>query len=157
MAMPMPSPSAGDNELECMVGTWRGKEIIHPSPIAPTGGTVDGVAQNVRALDGFALVQDYTQSHGDHVTFRGHGVFRFDSASGIHHLHWFDSMGQGPTLWTGCMKSGRMTMEHIGPPMSMRAAWDFTRDGHLTYHMDIAFAGQPWTRFIDCEYRRDAD
>ncbi len=155
--MPMPSLSDGDRQLECLVGLWRGKEIVHPSPFAPAGGTVDALARNVRALDGFAIVQDYTQSHGDRVTFRGHGVFRFDSASGVHHLHWFDSMGQGPTLYTGSMKNGRMTMEHIGQPMSTRAAWDLTRAGHLVYYMEIAFAGQPWARFIDGEYRRDVD
>ncbi len=157
MSMPMPMPSAGDLALDCLVGTWRGTERMHPVPFAPQGGTVEGTVHNVRALDGFAVVQDYTQSRAGTVTFRGHGVFRFDQASGEHHLHWFDSIGQGGILYRGAMKDRRMTLEYIWPAFAARAAWDLTGDGTILYSMDIRCDADPWQRFIDCEYRRVAD
>ena len=97
MAMPMPSPSSGHIALERMIGLWRGTEHVHPSPFAPQASTRDALVRNTRVLDGFAVVQEYAQSLGDSVVFRGHGVFRFDATSGHHHLYWFDSMGQAPS------------------------------------------------------------
>lgn len=108
-------------------------------------------------LDGFAVVQEYAQSLGDSVVFRGHGVFRFDATSGHHHLYWFDSMGQAPSQYIGAMAEGRMTMECVSAHFSSRAAWDFTRADVYLYHMDIRCGGSDWQRFIDGEYRRVAE
>jgi len=77
--MEMPAPTAADNALIILEGTWIGQEKVHPSPIVPGGATATGRVINRLALDGFAVIQDYEQETGGKVNFKGHGVFRWDA------------------------------------------------------------------------------
>lgn len=153
-AMQMPQPGDKHRALEVMLGTWRATERMHPSHMSKDGTTVEGLVRNVRALDGFAIVQDYEQSRGGVVHFRGHGIFRYDEASKKYCLHWYDSMGHAPTLFEGTMDGGVLFLEHTGSHGSMRASWDFNTRNQITYFMDVAMGGQPWARFIDAQYQR---
>ena len=135
--MPMPTPSAGHSRLECLVGSWRGQERIHPSPMAPAGGKAVGRVHNVRALDGFAVVQSYEQERDGGVNFRGHGVFRFDPARDRHVLHWFDSLGGPPVEFHGRFEGDTLTLVHEGPQGSVRASWDLSEPTRYSYRMDV--------------------
>ena len=91
--MEMPTPGDAHRRLEVLVGTWIGEETMHPSPWDPQGGVADGTIENRLALDGFNVIQEYTQSRDGQQTFAGHGVFGWDGQRGCYTLHWFDTMG----------------------------------------------------------------
>jgi len=77
--MEMPQPTAAHHRLEKLVGRWSGEERIHPSPFDPAGGIAVARAENRLALDGFAVVQDYEQERNGKISFRGHGVLRWEA------------------------------------------------------------------------------
>ncbi len=93
--MEMPVPSAAQQALAMLVGSWAGQEKIHPSPFSPAGATAVGRVVNRSALDGFAIVQDYEQETNGKVNFRGHGIFRWDPEKGAYILYWFELLRAG--------------------------------------------------------------
>jgi hypothetical protein len=152
--MQMPTPAAAHQELERFVGTWRGEEQIFPSPFDPAGGTAIGRVRNVRALDGFAVVQDYEQERGGAVNFRGHGVFRYDPGQSRYEVHWFDSFGANANIMTGQFKGAVLTLENT-TGHRMRANWDFGTPGRYAYRMEISPDGTNWMPFMAGTYVRE--
>jgi hypothetical protein len=149
--MEMPSPSAGHS----LAGSWRGQERIHPSPMAPAGGTAVGRVKNVSALDGFAVIQDYEQERGGRVNLRGHGIFRFDPAHDRYVLHWFDSFGGPPAEFHGRFEGETLTVIHEGSQGRVRASWDLSEAGRYAYHMEVSPDGRTWTPFMEGTYTRE--
>lgn len=152
--MQMPSLVAAHKELERLVGSWRAEEQIHPSAFDPVGGKAIGRVRNVPALDGFAVVQDYEQERGGRVTFRGHGVFRYDTTHGRYEVHWFDSFGSGPSLMTGQFNGPVLTLA-ADTPFKSRAIWDFSSPGRYGYRMELSPDGTTWAPFITGNYIRE--
>ncbi len=93
--MEMPVPTAADKALSMLEGSWIGQEKLHPSPIVPEGAITKGRVDNRRALDGFAVIQDYEQETDGKINFRGHGVFRWDAEKQAYMLHWFELIRTG--------------------------------------------------------------
>jgi len=93
--MELPKPGAEHAKLMRFAGTWSGDEQLSESPWGP-GGAARGRCENRSAVDGMAMVQDYSEEKGGQTVFRGHGVFSIDPANGDVLWWWFDSMGFPP-------------------------------------------------------------
>jgi hypothetical protein len=155
--MQMPTPTEGHRQLERLVGKWTGEEKIFPSPWDPKGGHATGLVHNRATIDGFAVVQDYAQQRGAAVTYRGHGVFRYDQETSRVELYWFDSMGMAPAIYRGSFDGDVLTLTHERPQGHSRAVFDFS--GHharYRYRMEVSPDGAHWHPFIEGDYLRDA-
>jgi hypothetical protein len=155
--MVMPQPGSHHRALEAFVGDWTGTETLHPSPFDPEGGTARAHVRNVLALDGFVVLQDYEQSRGELVNFRGHAVFRYDHARNEYVCHWYDSWGGAPAEFRGSGLGGRFVLSNAGQQGHTRATWEFPGDGTYRYRMEVSPDGHHWATFMDGTYRRDAD
>src|SRR5262245_61828689 len=142
--MDMPRPTDAHQKLNKLAGQWVGQETIHPSPFDPKGGTATGKVHNRAALDGFAVVQDYEQERGGRTSFRGHGVFRFDAASGAYVMHWFDSFGCQPSDFRGQFNGDVLTLMATNPQGQSRASFDLSQNGKYTFKMDVSPDGKSW-------------
>lgn len=152
--MEMPRPGEGHRKLERLVGNWTGEETMHESPWSP-GGKMTGKVRNVRALDGFAVVQDYEQVQNGQVAFRGHGVFRFDAKSGKYQMNWFDSFGMPASLMEGTFEGDVLRMQMIIEQGHMRVRWDLTKPGEIDYLMEVSGDGKNWQPMLEGAYRKD--
>lgn len=151
--MEMPKPGPRHRALERLAGTWTGDETISPSPWDPAGGPAVARVKNVIAIDGFALVQDYEQERAGSVTYRGHGVLRFDAASGQYVFHWFDSMGMPPSEFRGTFDGDTLALASQGPMGHARASWKVAADRY-DYAMEVSPDGATWHPFLAGTYRR---
>lgn len=152
--MDMPRPGAAHQKLEALVGSWIAEEQIHPSPWDPAGGPAKGRVENRLALDGFVVVQDYVQRRNGEVNFQGHGVFRYDAAASEYQLHWFDSMGQQPSVFRGTFEGQVLSLQTSVGGGHTRATWDFSEPDRVRYQMEISGDGEQWQVFSDGDYRR---
>jgi len=111
--------------------------------------------QNRRALDGFAVVQDYEQERNGKIKFRGHGVFRFDGEDGSYTLHWFDSLGLPPSEFRGRFEGDVLTLTNAGPQGITRAVFELHGNRGYTYRMQVSPDGTNWFPFMDGDYTRE--
>ncbi len=128
---------------------------MHPSPWDAKGSVVQGVVRNTRALDGFAVLQDYEQSREGVENMRAHGIFRYDSTRSLYELHWIDSMGGAPSRFEGTLVNGLLHLELHTDHMHMRASWNLSVRDAITYSADISMDGVQWMPFMEGSYRRD--
>ena len=152
--MVMPHLTPEHEALAMFVGSWQGAERIHPSAFDPVGGEAIGRVQNRLALDGFAVIQDYEQERHGSINFRGHAIFRWDSAERLYVLHWFDSFGGSPAEYRGHLEGRVLTF--VGPTSGghARAIFDFTARDTYRYSLSISPDGQEWSVFTDGQYAR---
>jgi len=155
--MQMPQPGPGHALLERLAGRWEGTETMYPSQWDPKGGEAQGVTTSQVALGGFALVSDYEQRRDGAVTFAGHAVYTFDPRSGDYTLHWFDSIGSPPEVFSGRFEGDVLTLGHGGPGMHVRMRWDLTTPGLLRSGMEMSEDGKEWRKLFDGEYHRVGD
>jgi hypothetical protein len=82
--------------LTPLLGRWRGRETLEPSPWMP-GGTTDGAWSLSAGVGGTALIQDYEQRRDGEITFVAHGVIAGE-APGDAQLRswWFDTFAHAP-------------------------------------------------------------
>ena len=153
--MEMPQLTAAHRHLDRIVGRWRGEERMLPSPWDPGGGTAIGRVRNAAALDGFAVVQEYEQERGGAVTFRGHGVFRWDPSASEYSLHWFDSLGLDPNHFRGTFDGDVLTLVSRGAQGFTRAVFDFGQPGRYAYRMDVSGDGAQWMPMMTGDYVRE--
>lgn len=151
--MEMPRPTEAHKKLEMMAGRWTGKETMHPSQWDPKGGTATGRNEYRLALGGFALLLDYEQERDGRVTFEGHGVMTYDTGQNCYVLHWFDSIGSPPEVFTGNFEGDVLTLGH-GGPMHARMTYDYSRPGILSGRMDMSQDGREWKCMFECDYER---
>ena len=152
--MEMPRPTDAHQKLERLVGDWTGEETMHASPWSPAG-KFTGRVRNARALDGFAVVQDYQQVQNGQVAFRGHGIFRFDAPSGTYQLTWFDSFGVAASLFTGTFEDDVLRMQMGMAQGHMRVRWDLAKAGAIDYLMEVSGDGKQWQPMLEGIYKRD--
>jgi hypothetical protein len=152
--MEMPKPTAAHRKLECFVGSWSGEERLFPSPWDPKGGNAVGRVVNRLALDGFVVVQDYEQERGGAVTFRGHGVFRWDSGDQCYVLHWFDSMGMPPNEFRGQFDAEVLTLYSKSAQGDSRAVFDFGEPGKYLFRLEVSRDRNHWVTFTEGRYTR---
>ena len=155
--MEMPKLSDAHRKLERLVGRWSGEEKMFPSPWDPKGGVAAARINNKLALYGFAVVQHYEQERGGVVTFRGHGVFRWDANQNTYMLYWFDSMGFPPNEFRGDFKENILTMIHQGVQGHTRATFDFGKENRYTFRMEVSQDGKQWHTFTEGEYAKQTN
>jgi len=152
--MEMPKPSSGHARLEELAGAWEGEEQMYPSPWDPKGGTAIGRTNTRVALGGFALIGDYEQERGGHITYAGHVVWTYNPKSDICSLNWFDSMGSPPEVFTGRFEGKVITVAHGGPGTHARLTYDLSEPGILKTKMEMSQDGAAWATFFDGRYAR---
>jgi hypothetical protein len=137
-------------------------EADEPSSEArDTGGTLEGNRDDASVAVGSSGgygdgITEYEQERGGVTTFEGHGVMTYDSNEARYVLHWFDSMGSPPEVFTGTFEGDVLTVGHGGPGMHARLTYDLTRKGVLRSRMDLSEDGADWAGFFECDYERDS-
>lgn len=106
------------------------------------------------ALEGFAVISDYEQVRDGRTTFSGHGVYTYSPDTDEICLHWFDSMGSPPEVFTGGFDGEVLTLSHEGPRMHVRLIRDVTEGGVMAGRMEMSPDGQTWRTLYDSKYRR---
>jgi Protein of unknown function (DUF1579) len=152
--MDMPKPGDGHRKLEKLVGNWTGEEKLHPSPWDPRGGVAQARVNNRLSLSGFNVVQDYEQWRGEAVTFAGHGVFSFNPKDNSYSMHWWDSMGMPPNVFTGKFDGDVLTLTSPSAQGQSRAIFDLREPGSYVFKMDVSPDGKQWRTFMEGKYRR---
>lgn len=155
--MEAPRPTTAHHQLARLVGVWRGREIMHPSPWDERGGQAEGETRSRVALGGFAVISDYHQVRAGKVVFEGHGVYSIDAKTAEVVLHWFDGMGQGAEVFRGGWQGDRLTLTSHGAMGSVRLEYDFGRAGRLGSRMEMAPDGERWATLFECDYARVAE
>lgn len=152
--MEMPKPTEAHRRLEKLVGLWIGEEKIHPSPFDPVGGTALARVENRRALEGFAVVQDYEQERNGMVAFRGHGVIRWDVPQQCYEMYWFDSVGMAPSVFRGGFEGEALTLTSKNEQGHSRAVFDLGVKDKYVFHMEVSPDGKQWFPFMEGHYAR---
>ena len=150
----MPKPSAGHVLLERLAGQWVGEETMHASQWDPEGGVAVGHNQNALGLDGFAVFSDYHQERDGAITFRGHGVYTYSPDSDRYQLHWFDSMGSPPEVFSGGFEGDVLILAHGGPGMHARLTYAFDGTDEMEVTMEMSPDGAEWSVLFEATYRR---
>jgi Protein of unknown function (DUF1579) len=153
--MEMPTLNEHHRRLAKLVGSWKGEEKLSPSPWDPAGGTAIGTVRNQTALDGFAVIQDYEQQRNGAVTFRGHGVFTWDSNQGSYVLHWFDSMGMPPNDFRGSFEGEVLSLTNKGPMGLSRCSFDLREPNAYRFRMEVSPDGKQWQTFMEGKYQKE--
>lgn len=152
--MDMPKPTAAHRQLAALAGEWVGEEKMFPSPWDPAGGTAMGRVNNRLALDGLVVVQDYEQSRGGTVNFRGHGIFAWDAEQKTHVLYWFDSIIQTPNLFRGTFVGNALTMTSSSSQGQVRATFELLPPDRYRYRMDVSGDGKAWSPMMEGNYKK---
>jgi hypothetical protein len=152
--MEMPKPGPEHEKLICMVGTWVGEEIMHPSNWDPKGGTAQGIYDLRAALGGFAVIGDYEQRRGEQVTFSGHGIYRYDRESKQYECHWFDSMGGSRDLFRGSFEDDKLCLISKGPLGWFRLTWDLSQPGRFSSTMEQSSDGESFKMMFEAVYQK---
>jgi hypothetical protein len=152
--MDMPKPTPGHTKLEKLAGHWEGTETMYPSRWDPKGGTATGRMKGRIELGGFAMISDYTQERGGVVTFSGHSVMSYDAKEDLYSLHWFDSIGSHPEIFTGRFKGDVLTVAHGGPGAHARLTYDVSDPKEMVSKMESSQDGKSWLTLFDGKYNR---
>ncbi len=153
--MEMPRPTAEHSKLHVLAGEWTGEEKLSPSPWGPGGPAVG--RSNCRVdLDGFYVIQDYVEEKDGKVTYRGHGVFGYDSSSQEYCWYWIDSMGfvpAGPSR--GKWEGDTLTLESRSPRGIGRYTYRFEGDAQYHFQIENSFdGGKTFALFMEGTYRK---
>ena len=152
--MNMPKLTDGHRFLTRMSGIWEGEETMYPSDWDPKGGVAFGRNENTIRLGGFALISDYEQKRNGSITFSGHGVYTYSAKEDRYVLHWFDSIGSPPEVFTGGLDGDVLTLGHGGPGMHARMTYDLSVNGILKGAMEMSPDGISWKVLFEAVYRR---
>lgn len=153
--MEMPKPTDAHRTLAKLVGSWKGEEVMHPSPWDPKGGKSTGWVENRSSLGGFVVLHDYRQERDGKVEFEGLGVFWWDREKKSYALHWFDSMGTAPNEFRGHFEGDVLTMTSPNPIAGQsRASFDFSEPGKYSFEMAVSQDGERWIPMMEGVYEK---
>lgn len=153
--MEVPKPTDEHKKLHRLAGDWIGEEKFHPMPWDPDGGLGASKTTTRLGLDGFFVIMDTEQKRGGVVTYRGHGVFGWDSVQKKYTMHWFDTMGHDPgTPATGTWDGNLLTFQHQHAMGHGRYQYEFVDQDHYKFKMERSSDGKDWMPFMDGAYRR---
>lgn len=153
--MGMPTVQDQHRKLHVLAGKWRGEEKIHPSPWDAKGGTALGKLEIRVDMDGFFVVSDYVQERGGQVSYRGHGVYGYDTQKGCYTLNWFDSMGS--CQWEparGAWEGNVLTFTQQNPMGHARYIYTFPDEKHHAFRIEHSQDGKQWSTFMEGTYTR---
>jgi len=153
-AMDMPKVGPSHQKLYVLAGEWQGTETMMPSPMGP-GGTATGTMKARVDIDGFYVISDYAQQRDGAVTYRGHGVYGFDTTTNEYTWYWIDSMGMASVPARGTWTGDTLTFESSMPGGKGRYSYRFEgKDKHF-FRIENSFdGGATWVLFMEATYTR---
>lgn len=148
-------PTAEHKRLHRLAGTWQGEEHLKASEWGP-GGVATGRYTMRVDIDGFNVIQDYIQSIGDQVSYRGHGVFGWDGEQKLYTWYWVDSLGQVPFPSLGVWEGNTLQFQHGGHGNRRgRYTYQFEADDVFAFQIENSGdAGKSWITLLQARYRR---
>jgi hypothetical protein len=154
--MEMPKPQDEHKRLSALAGAWTGEEKLFPSPWDPKGGPATSMVDARIALEGFYLLMDYTEKRGNETSYRGHGVFGYDTKEQVYTMNWFDSMGfPAGAPARGRFDGNRLSFTSQGPMGHGRYVYDFQADGSYRFSIENSQDGKQWSKMMEGTYRRE--
>jgi len=147
--MENPEPVREHRVLEKLTGHYSGPERMHPSYFNEKQHGAHTVTDARVALDGFAVVQDYTQELDDGTRFAGHGVFRYDTPSDTYELHWFDSTGGPERIFRGGFADNMLVLTARVGDGWQRLTYDFNLEGGYRLKIETSEDGKDWKVAIE--------
>jgi len=154
MSEGMPAPTEEHKRLEKLLGRWAGPEQLSPSPWG-SGGPAHGESEMSVVCDGFFVVQDYTEKKEGRVTFRGHGVFGWDSNSKEYTWYWVDSIGApAPAPARGTWNGDKLVLKSKSSHGFGRYTFHFENDDRYRFKIENCFDGQSWVPLMEGVYTR---
>jgi hypothetical protein len=152
--MQMPKPSAAHIKLAALAGEWVGEETLFPSPWAPEKRSAIGRTSNRMDIDGFFLINDYTEEREGEVMFRGHGVYGYDPKRQRYTMHWFDSMGMPPGETLGTWEGNTLTFQNQSEMGHSRYVYVLESADAYTFRIESSKDGESWTPMMEGRFRR---
>ena len=153
--MEMPKPDEHHERLKALVGEWTGEETLHPMPWQPDKVAVTSRISSRLDLDGFFLITDHQQTRDGRVSYRGHGIFGWDSRKQRYTMHWFDVMGVDPGPPSmGTWEGNKLCFQHQHHMGHSRYTYEFEGEGPYTFTLEVSQDGESWSPFLTGRYRR---
>jgi hypothetical protein len=152
--MEMPKPTEAHKKLSIFDGLWIGQETIPPCPWDPKGGTAVGRCTNRVAVDDFIVIHDYEQERNGAISFRGHGVYTYDTTAKHYVLTWWDSMGVAPNVFKGDFNGNTLSMLCVDGQGHCRTTSEFRKPGEYFFRMEMSQDGQQWMTMMEGVYTR---
>lgn len=149
--MENPEPVREHRVLEKLAGHYAGPERMHPSYFNDQERHARAVVDARVALDGFAVVQDYTQELENGRHFAGHGVFRYDMPSDTYELHWFDSTGGPERIFRGGFVDNCLVLTARIGDAWQRVTYDFALTGGYRFKLETSEDGNHWNVAVEGE------
>src|SRR5262245_42008761 len=153
--MEMPKPTEAHDVFHKMAGSWTGEETMYPSPWDPAGGKSVARTNSRVGVDGFALIGDYEQERGGHVTFRGHSVVTFDKNAGEYAMYWVDSMGMPGETFRRRLDGDTLTLVSHNPMGHAKLSYDMAVPDRLGCRMETSQDGIIWQPMFDSTYKKN--
>ena len=154
MDMELPQKGPEHEELARLVGEWKGRERMLPSPWSPTEQERNSQI-SARMLEGFFLISDYEQRDADgQVCFRGHGVYGWDPRGELYTMYWVDSMGGPGGRAEGRLEGDVLTFENSSPMGHHRYRYTFEGSDAYTFEMAMSADGSNWHQLMEGHYER---
>ncbi|WP_033294432.1 DUF1579 family protein [Amycolatopsis jejuensis] len=152
--MQLPAVGTAHEALTALVGDWSGTEDLAAAPWAPAAQATATCSYR-RALDGFAVLEDYVQTRDDGSRLLAHHVFTVDPATGETLWYGFDSYGFPPGQPSrGSWRDGTLHFEkHTERGVAQHR---ITPDGDLlTHEIDVRLGDDlDFRPFLRAKYTR---
>ena len=149
-----PQPSAAHRKLEKLVGSWRGKETMKPSPWDPEGGEAIGYSEARVVANGFVVTGDYRQERDGVETFSGHAVYTWDPEHEEYVHHWFDCVGTPTQVFRGQFDGEVLTLEGRNPMGLARSTVDFSQSDRMLVRYEVSTDGETWDCLFEGAYEK---
>jgi len=153
--MDTPRPTEHHRKYQAFVGTWTGDETLHPMPWEPQKVKVTSKTVNRLDLDGFYLLIDHAQTRDGQISYRGHGVYGYDTAGQKYTMRWFDVMGCDPGApAVGTWEGDTLRFQHSHVRGHSRYTYTFGKKDQYTLLIEMLPDGKNRTPFLEGTYTR---
>lgn len=150
-----PTLTPEHQKLHVFAGSWTGEEMLVGSRWLAAGPARSYITGTV-GLDGFSVMQDYRQERDGKVSFRGHGVFGFDTEDRLYKLYWFDKLGYVPPApASGPWKGDTLILRRASLRGAARHTYRFESHDRFTLKLEYSWSGDDdWVDVLTGTYTR---
>ena len=148
-------PVEESKRLQALAGEWIGEEQLAPSRWS-AGGLASARVKARVDLEGYYLVQDYTEEVEGRVSIQVHAVFAWDEEQRQYLLYWFDSYGFAPQApGSGQWQGDSLVLTRSSSRGMARHSYRFEGPDRYRLRLENSFdGGQSWQPVMDGVYRR---
>lgn len=148
-------PGEEHKRLYALAGEWVGEEQLAASRWSAGGPATARVSARVD-LEGFYLVQDYTEQVDGRTSIQVHAVFAWDEEQRQYLLYWFDSYGFAPQMpGSGQWQGDTLTLTRTSSRGMARYSYRFENADAYRLKLENSFdSGQSWQPVMEGVYRR---